>query len=406
MFYWKGLKKMVKQLVREYDVCQMKNPQLSAYPRLIQSLPISGKIWSEISMDFIEKLPGSHRKSVIMVVVDKLCKYAHFMALSHPFSASQVSQLFLDNVYKLHGLPESIISDRDKVFENVDRTLQTREEVINMLKFHLKRAQNRAVDGSFASVKRRWSLVKQTYGYFGQAFGKATQQTNDVCADSMDQQTCGRSYLGDEEGIFRMNAENSQEEDVIKQLNIGFVRRGIDVSLFGWLDQGIGMALVAPTRGYRLFLAMPSTYSMERMIVIRAFRAELCITDIWKGIDGVLNNVNELPETTPNSYFLMQFENPTNPRIQYETTGHFLPEKNPNSKNGIERAESAILNGGSIGLGFFYWCNGSREGETEISSPNNTILDDEFNAKLSDIGLRHITGCWKRSYHHENYRNL
>ncbi|GJV95345.1 hypothetical protein Tco_1546922 [Tanacetum coccineum] len=41
-----------------------------------------------------------------------------------------------------------------------------------------------------------------------------------------------------EEGIFRMNAENSQEEDVIKQLNIGFVRRGIDVSLFGWLDQG------------------------------------------------------------------------------------------------------------------------------------------------------------------------
>ncbi|GKB12338.1 cysteine synthase-like protein [Tanacetum coccineum] len=124
------------------------------------------------------------------------------------------------------------------------------------------------------------------------------------------------SIRGDpEDGIFRMNAENSQEEDVIKQLNIGFVRRGIDVSLFGWLDQGIRMALVAPTRGYRLFLAMPSTYSLERIIVIRAFGAELCITDISKGIDGVLIKVNELPETTPNSYFLKQFENPANPKM-------------------------------------------------------------------------------------------
>nr|GEW26158.1 reverse transcriptase [Tanacetum cinerariifolium] len=70
----------------------------------------------EITMDFIEKLPMSHGKSVILVVVDRLSKYDHFMALSHPFSASQVAQVFLDNVYKLNGLLESIISDMDKVF--------------------------------------------------------------------------------------------------------------------------------------------------------------------------------------------------------------------------------------------------------------------------------------------------
>lgn len=67
-------------------------------------------------MDFIEKLPISHGKLVIMVVVDRLSKYAHCMALSHPFSASQVAQVFLDGVYRLQGLPDSIFSDRDEVF--------------------------------------------------------------------------------------------------------------------------------------------------------------------------------------------------------------------------------------------------------------------------------------------------
>nr|GEV00451.1 hypothetical protein [Tanacetum cinerariifolium] len=127
--------KMVKQAVRECDVCQREKPDLFAYHGLLQPLPIPEKIWSSIFMDFIEKLPSSHGKTVILVVVDRLSKYAHFIAMQHPFTASTVAQVFLDNVYRLHGMPESIVSDIDKA----------REEFLQVVKFHFKRARDRMV---------------------------------------------------------------------------------------------------------------------------------------------------------------------------------------------------------------------------------------------------------------------
>ena len=116
VLYWKGMRKEIKKYVRECITCQRCKPDLSAYPGLLQPLPIPNRIWESISMDFIEGLPKSQGYNVIFVVVDRLTKYAHFMPLTHPFSASQVAQVFLDTVYKLHGLPLTIVSDRDKVF--------------------------------------------------------------------------------------------------------------------------------------------------------------------------------------------------------------------------------------------------------------------------------------------------
>ena len=107
---------MVKEWVKGCDVCQRNQSDLAAYPGLLQPLAIPEQIWQDISMGFNEPLPLSHGKSALLVVVDRLSKYAHFLPIPHPYTTSQVAQLFLDHVYKLHGLPKTIVSDRDKIF--------------------------------------------------------------------------------------------------------------------------------------------------------------------------------------------------------------------------------------------------------------------------------------------------
>jgi hypothetical protein len=70
----------------------------------------------DVSMDFIEGLPISNGYSIILVVVDRYIKYAHFFPLKHQFTIASVAALFMNNVVKLHGIPKSILSDKDKIF--------------------------------------------------------------------------------------------------------------------------------------------------------------------------------------------------------------------------------------------------------------------------------------------------
>ena len=115
-FFWEGLKTDVQKFVSECVVFQQNKGETIKTPSLLQPLIIPSQHWKEVSMDFIIGLPKYEGKDVIMVVMDWLTKYAHFLYLSHPFKAITVDESFMEIVQNLHGIPKIIVSDRDPIF--------------------------------------------------------------------------------------------------------------------------------------------------------------------------------------------------------------------------------------------------------------------------------------------------
>lgn len=116
LYYWPGMKTAVDNFVRQCQICQQAKPIHTKPAGLLQPLPIPERLWEDLTMDFIESLPRSEGYDTILVVVDRFTKYAHFIPLRHPFTASSVAKVFLDSIIKLHGVPLSIVTDRDKIF--------------------------------------------------------------------------------------------------------------------------------------------------------------------------------------------------------------------------------------------------------------------------------------------------
>jgi len=114
-------------------------------------LPVPHGVWTDIALDFVEALPKVRGKSVILTVVDRFSRYCHFIPLAHPYSAESVAAAFFADIVRLHGVPQSMVSDRNPVF-----TSTFWRELMRLMgtKLHMTTAFHPQSDGQSEAANR------------------------------------------------------------------------------------------------------------------------------------------------------------------------------------------------------------------------------------------------------------
>lgn len=115
-FFWPGMRQSIRRFVRVCQICQQAKVEQALPVGLLQPLPIPQHVWDDVSMDFITNFPPSHGYSTIMVVVDRLSKFGHFIPLKAEYTSKIVAKSFINNIVKLYGVPRSIFFYRDIIF--------------------------------------------------------------------------------------------------------------------------------------------------------------------------------------------------------------------------------------------------------------------------------------------------
>ena len=115
-FYWPGVRHDVKQFVAACVDCQQTKYETKRAAGLLCPLLVPCRPWEDLSLDFIMGLPSFHGHTTILVVVDRFSKGVHLGMLPTQHSAYAVATLFMNTIGKLHGMPRSLVSDRDPLF--------------------------------------------------------------------------------------------------------------------------------------------------------------------------------------------------------------------------------------------------------------------------------------------------